>query len=93
MDVLRHWTVLACPTCGRQAASYGKCEGTPDEPHDPTWRKDFKVPALVNQPPGVVGKPMTMYRYGADWTSAERGYPHQDADERAEFGRLGGSSG
>ncbi|WP_028058354.1 hypothetical protein [Candidatus Solirubrobacter pratensis] len=39
---------------------------------------------------GAVGEPVTMYRYGDEWTSVERGYPHQDADERAEFARLGG---
>jgi hypothetical protein len=33
-------------------------------------------------------EPITMYRYGDEWTSVERGYPHQDADERAAFARI-----
>lgn len=29
-------------------------------------------------------KPLTLYRYGTEWTSVERGYPHQDADAKVE---------
>lgn len=29
-------------------------------------------------------KPLTLYRYGTEWTSVERGYPHQDADTKVE---------
>lgn len=29
-------------------------------------------------------KPLTLYRYGAEWTSVSRGYPHQDADAKVE---------